>query len=295
METSIWYGLIIGNSRLHWSQWSGETLLKVVHTPHWCLDTSLSLDHSFIHSHIRPPSNCLPVPEEDLVNAEIWIASVVPSQTKQWQGYYGHPQMVTLADVPLSNPYPSLGIDRALAVWGAENHWGCPVLVIDGGTALTITGMDAHGQLVGGAILPGLMSQFVTLSQTTAMLPWTEMPTALPKRWALDTTEAITSGIIHTLISGIQQFVHHWWLNFPGSPVVLTGGDGDRLYEYLTQYDAKFAGQLSKDSVLVFKGLSNVRRIHLNLLALTLDPSPKLGEGLQSGSPSSILDEGVGE
>jgi hypothetical protein len=35
-------------------------------------------------------------------------------------------------------------------------------------------------------------------------------------------------------------------------------------------------------------------REHVTFAALTLNPSPKRGEGLQSGSPSPVLGEGVG-
>ena len=40
--------------------------------------------------------------------------------------------------------YPTLGIDRALALYSAGSTFRFPVLVIDAGTALRFTGADSH-------------------------------------------------------------------------------------------------------------------------------------------------------
>jgi type III pantothenate kinase len=87
------------------------------------------------------------------------LASVVPNQTALWQDY-SNVHEITLDQVPLQGIYPTLGIDRALALWGAGETWGWPMLVIDAGTALTLTGADANRCLIGGAILPGLACSF---------------------------------------------------------------------------------------------------------------------------------------
>jgi len=67
------------------------------------------------------------------------------SQTALWQTY-PDVHVITLNQVP--PVYPTLGIDRALALWGAGETWGWPMLVIDAGTALTLTGADADHCLV---------------------------------------------------------------------------------------------------------------------------------------------------
>ena len=74
-------------------------------------------------------------------------------------------EFIGLEDIPLEGLYPSLGVDRALALWGAGATWGFPCLVIDGGTALTLTGGNGDGFLVGGAILPGLRLQLQSLGR----------------------------------------------------------------------------------------------------------------------------------
>lgn len=77
------------------------------------------------------------------------LASVVPSQTLLWQAY-PQVQVLTLDHIPLGGTYPTLGIDRALALWGVGSTWGWPALSIDAGTSLTFTGATAAASLVGG-------------------------------------------------------------------------------------------------------------------------------------------------
>jgi type III pantothenate kinase len=195
---------------------------------------------------------------------ELWIASVVPAQSAFWQDY-PHAHLIALEQVPLRGTYATLGIDRALCVWGALSTSVSPVLVIDAGTALTFTGADDNHQLVGGAILPGLQLQFHALNQGTAALP--KLPiapspllTPLPPRWTLDTEGAIASGVIYTLLSSIQSFVEDWWQQFPDSVVVLTGGDGDRLHHYLTQQKPELATKIAVNPTVIFQGISAIRK-----------------------------------
>ena len=53
-----------------------------------------------------------------------------------------------------SNP-AQLGVDRWLAVIGAFHRHRDACCVVDAGTALTIDGVDATGQHLGGFIVPG--------------------------------------------------------------------------------------------------------------------------------------------
>ncbi len=213
-SSKTWLALIIGNSRLHWGLFTGKTLTQA-----W--DTN----------YLSTPSPPLP-----LSPSPLFIASVVPSQTELWQNY-PNVNFITLKEIPLNNLYPTLGIDRALSLLGAGETWGFPVLVIDGGTALTFTGADNHRNLIGGAILPGLGLQFSTLTNKTGQLPNVELPQQLPKRYALNTSEAIQSGIIYTILAGIKDFIAAWLQDFPESNIVITGGDRTLLFNHLkSQY-----------------------------------------------------------
>ena len=178
----------------------------------------------------------------------IAIASVVPHIITCWHRL-PQTQIVTTSDIPLQGLYMSMGVDRALAAFGAGETYGYPVLVIDAGTALTLTGVDANKTLVGGAIIAGLRSQFSSLHQNTSALPDIPIPETLPSRWATDTTGAMQSGVGWILLAGLQVYIDDWRSQFPNSQVILTGGDRDYLNRWGLGVDVI-------DKHLIFKGLT---------------------------------------
>lgn len=237
-----WLALVIGNSRSHWAWFQDHTLITAWNNIHLAAPVN---EHQL-------PAEILPAQLSAIAtrNLPIYMASVVATQTTLWQNYQNIHQ-ITLQDIPLNNLYPTLGIDRALAIWGAGEIYGYPCLVIDGGTALTITGVDGEKSLVGGAILPGVRTQLRSLNQATDALPEIVLPETLPIRWANNTTDAIASGVIHSIISGIQDFIAHWQATYPDSTIIVTGGDGEFLARYL------FAQRkIAIDNNLIFQGIN---------------------------------------
>ena len=240
-----WLALVIGNSRSHLAWFKDHTLIT-----------------AWNHVHLSTPVNQHQLPPEilptqlsaiDTRNIPIYMASVVAEQNAFWQNYQNI-QQITLKDIPLSNIYPTLGIDRALAVWGAGETYGYPCLVIDGGTALTLTGVAGNKTLVGGAILPGIRTQLQSLNLKTAALPEITLPQTLPTRWATNTHDAIASGVIYTIISGVQDFIVHWQKQYPDSAIILTGGDGEFLSQYLLANS-----KVALDNNLIFWGIKLYR------------------------------------
>ncbi len=67
--------------------------------------------------------------------------------------------------------YPTMGVDRCAALYGAKMHYGAPSLVIDGGTAMTYTMLDAEGVIQGGGISPGVKVRLQSLADYTGSLP----------------------------------------------------------------------------------------------------------------------------
>lgn len=228
-ESLVWIALSIGNSRLHWFYYQGGNLEQAWDTPHTSIDPENEVTDWQAWQHRSPAlayhPNVQHVPE-------LWIVSVVPSQTLFWQTYI-RSRVLTLRDLPLQSPYPTFGLDRAVAIWAAGTLYQWPILVIDAGTALTYTGAISPEQCVGGAILPGLGLQLRSLTQSTAALPPVPSPNTLPPRWALETPAAIQSGILHTLLSGIIDFIQAWLAEHPTSNIVLTGGDAAILHPLL--------------------------------------------------------------
>lgn len=262
LHLQSWLALMIGNSRLHWAWFVNSQLQDAWDTPHLSeqqVDALIAqaLDFRQISLPLSAPlPPCLPPA------LPLWIASVVPAQAALWQAY---PQVhcLTLADVPLKGGYSTLGIDRALALWGAICLYRSPVLVIDAGTALTLTGAAAE-QLVGGAILPGLGLQLRSLTEHTAALPTPPIPQEPPStRWATNTSAAIVSGVMHTLVAGLESFVEAWWQQYPHSPVILTGGDHLSLYTYWQRQHPNTTAQITVDTTLIFSGMAATRKIRI--------------------------------
>ena len=227
-KTNDWLSLMIGNSRLHWAWFKG-----------------LELQSAWDSEYLFPPQIPQPLP--------LYIASVVPEQTYLWQQAYPDSIIITLNDLCLKGIYPTLGIDRALAVLGAIEVWGYPCLVIDGGTALTFTGVDSNRELVGGAILPGLKLQLQSLAKNTAALPDITLSSQQPPRWAKNTPEAISSGVIYGLVATIQDYINDWCVNFGASQIILTGGDATFFLSYLKTQSAVI------DPYLIFWGIRRSR------------------------------------
>ncbi|MEG5042663.1 MULTISPECIES: pantothenate kinase [unclassified Microcoleus] len=273
-KDQIKIALAIGNSRLHWGLFVGKTLEKTWDTEHLNADTVSTLSEQekaeylvqIVMRSIEEVSsqNLLSLPATptfssphtlSLVPLPLIVASVVTQQTAIWQSY-PNVRIITLDQLPIGGLYPTLGIDRALAVLGAGNQFGWPVLLIDAGTALTFTGADVNRYLVGGAILPGLGLQLSSLSKKTAALPLISLPENLPHRWAKDTAEAIQSGVVYATVAGVRDFIEDWRCLFPDSKIALTGGDRTMLLKYLTAAFPDTAAGLIDAADAIFWGIS---------------------------------------
>lgn len=243
--TNNWLALMIGNSRLHWGYFCGNILQKNWDTQHI---KKIEEVQSILSINI-PSISSKPIP--------LYLASVVPSQSKLFQKL---PQTIVInkEDIPLKNTYSTIGIDRILAVWGAGYLYEFPCLVIDGGTALTFTGANQKAELVGGAILPGINLQFKSLALNTANLPKIDIDSNLPFRWARNTPDAIKSGVLYTLISGIADFIQDWHLMFPQSKIILTGGDSLVIKKYLDNNLELANKQIVVDTNLIFRGIQSI-------------------------------------
>ena len=220
---------IVSNSQIQLAIAVGNTRIKAVVFDR---DRKILEEYAYTHDQLK-------ILEAKLATRNferIAIASVVPNLITIWH-YLPQTQLLTTADVPLQGLYSTMGCDRALAAFGAGENYGYPVLVIDAGTAITLTGIDANRNLVGGAIVAGLRSQFACLHQNTAALPDLSMPETLPERWATDTNSAIQAGIVHILIAGLQAYIDDLRSQFPRSQVIITGGDCDRLVKWGLKVD----------------------------------------------------------
>lgn len=261
-----WLGLIVGNTRLHWGIVYDGSVETAWHTSHLTPDTAnFLMEHQFSpaawHDFAADQLLTQPLFWEDSTPSlrqpqRLVCASVVPQQTALLRAYPAF-QEISLSDLPLDNLYPNLGIDRALNLLGASKTFGWPILVIDAGTAITFTAGEG-GNLSGGAILPGLSLQINALTQQTATLSATDFLRSLPPRWSVNTSDAIRSGISYGVLATVMDFIRDWRERHLESSVVLTGGDGEHLLQWLTE---KYSiSQLHHVPNLAMQGLLHCRR-----------------------------------
>ena len=211
--------LLIGNSRWHWGWRQGDQSLAG-----W----SESPQEGEARLKAIPPDQLVawaavgPVPEP--------LGARLPS-----------PRRLTTAHVPLGDAPPWLGVDRALAGWGAwRRSGGRPVLVADAGTALSLTRVDGGGRFAGGRLLAGAGLQMRALGQGTAGLP-TLAADALAAGmegdgWPAATEQAMAVGVAKGLAAVLVAAAHE--LQDPeghGPQLWLTGGDGPLLGSLLNE------------------------------------------------------------
>lgn len=143
------------------------------------------------------------------------ISSVVPSVTHTVQAAMtrltGKPIMVvgpgirTGLKIKLDNP-AQLGSDRVADAVAAIHEYPCPLIIIDMGTATTISAIDGSKNFLGGMIIPGLRVSLDSLTTRTSQLPKISLDP--PKRViGSNTIDCMRSGIIYSNASSIDGVV----------------------------------------------------------------------------------------
>lgn len=127
----------------------------------------------------------------------------------------------------------ALGIDRWLAITGAVDRYGKPVVIWDLGTATTIDVVDENGQHVGGMIYPGPTTMLKSLGSETRLNVPTDLSAAglLPGR---STADGIGNGVLAAQVGALNQFMHHASESIGANPkLVVTGGAADQIVPLL--------------------------------------------------------------
>ena len=196
--------LLIGNSRWHWAE--GE--LGCLRT--WSSSAGVEqLEGLVAWAAVGPVPASAPLPLE---------------------------RRLHLKDVPLLEQPGWLGVDRALVGWRAWCLASGPVLVADGGTALSLTLVTSEGRFGGGRLLAGAALQLRALAAETAGLPALDPPLDLPPElWPHSTPKAMAAGVLRGLAAALAAAGRDAQTSCPGCSFWLTGGDGPLLKPLLQQ------------------------------------------------------------
>ena len=149
---------------------------------------------------------------------KIGFSSVVPevnSIIDQFcENYFGLPAYLISAKsyskLPVKSLRPSeIGSDLMCNVMAAFSRFSNPVIVVDFGTALTFTAVDAEGKILGVNIVPGLKTAVKSLFLNTSKLPEVELK--LPKSaLGQNTVHAIQAGVLYGytgLVNGMIEAI----------------------------------------------------------------------------------------
>lgn len=115
--------------------------------------------------------------------------------------------------------------DLVAAAVAARETYPLPVIVVDMGTATTLTAVDADGKYVGGAILPGVGISLHALADETALLPLIEVR---PPKTVIgaNTVDSMRSGILYGTAGAIDGLIDRMCAELGTETVslVATGG-----------------------------------------------------------------------
>ncbi len=104
------------------------------------------------------------------------------------------PGIRTGLNIRTDNP-AEVGSDLIVAAVAGIAHYGAPLLIVDMGTATTITAIDAQGAFVGGCICPGVKISLEALTGRTAQLPGISLD-APERAIGRNTRDCMRSGIM---------------------------------------------------------------------------------------------------
>lgn len=168
------------------------------------------------------------------------LVSVVPEQTAVVSDAVKQVTGMTLkvletqeacAELDVCVDYPErVGLDRLADAVGAKAKYGCPLIIVDMGTATTVNVVDARGRFVGGMIIPGMRTSFDALCEKASQL--SPIPLVLPENLiGKNTTECMQSGLLYGYASMIDGLVERVEKELGTCcRVVMTGGLARLIY-----------------------------------------------------------------
>ncbi len=165
--------------------------------------------------------------------SDIIVSSVVPPLDsiiiEMSQRYFGVRPLVVgpglKSGLPILYENPKeVGADRIVNSVAALKRYGCPVIVVDFGTATTFDLVNEKGEYAGGVIAPGLDLAVEALFRKASKLPRVDLSRP-PRVIGRNTVNSIQSGIYYGYVSLVDGIVTRMKAEAGIDPkVVATGG-----------------------------------------------------------------------
>jgi type III pantothenate kinase len=130
-----------------------------------------------------------------------------------------------------------VGIDRLINAGEAFRRTKSASVVVSFGSAIVVDAIDAKGELLGGAIAPGLRIQAAALHEKCAQLPLVD-PAPYVDPIGRNTLHAMSVGLFTGATGAARHLIRLTAEALGGSPRVLaTGGDAARFAPYIPEID----------------------------------------------------------
>ncbi|OUS41088.1 hypothetical protein A9R00_02710 [Oleispira antarctica] len=149
-----------------------------------------------------------------------------------------------------------MGVDRWLGMIAAYRLVADDegVIVVDAGSAMTIDIVSEQGLHLGGYIVPGLtMAKRALFANTEQVNRYDEalltedVPTSDTMKLGNNTLQCVEYGVLNQMLALVKQVAEQ----FPDFKLIITGGDGELLADFIPAL---------LDKNLVLKGLWQVRK-----------------------------------
>tara|TARA_Y100001978_G_C23701061_1_gene440972 strand:+ start:1272 stop:1964 length:693 start_codon:yes stop_codon:yes gene_type:complete len=197
--TTITNYLLVGNSRLHWAE-KGDNKIRFSHS---------SVSQGF--------------PKYKNTNNLIWAS--VGNHSKM---FLNKSNEIKTTDLTMQKIPKHFGVDRALACFAAfkmiKNQCKKNIVIADLGTTLSITKISSNGDVIGGQLVPGFLTQLKSLEQNTKHL---QLPPTfdIPKvNFLLSTEKAMLRGVYNSLLGAINLS-----FNENKDLLIICGGDAELI------------------------------------------------------------------
>lgn len=155
--------------------------------------------------------------------------------------------MKTGLNIIMDNP-KTVGSDMIVDAVAAIKEYPCPLIIIDMGTATTMSVVDHAGNYIGGVILPGLKVSLDSLSSKTAQLPFISLD--IPQKViGKNTIDCMRSGIMYGTAGTIDGILDRMEQELGEPPTVLATGGLSRFIVPLCRHEIIY------DEALLLKGL----------------------------------------
>lgn len=155
--------------------------------------------------------------------------------------------MKTGLNIIMDNP-KTVGSDMIVDAVAAIKDYPCPIIIIDMGTATTMSVVDHSGNYIGGAIIPGLKVSLDSLSSKTAQLPYISLD--IPSKViGKNTIDCMRSGIMYGNAGIIDGIIDRMEQELGEKATVIATGGLSRFIVPLCKHEIIY------DEALLLKGL----------------------------------------